>query len=142
MKVVKFHEDYQAEEHVFTRNSMWEFLDKQEELDDSMCDEDCNYYEWKYRIKVKDRIFSVPGEYLVEINVFFNKDYTEEKWREFITKDQLVEDGDYVKAWIETFGINKPVKSIADQCDYPPAYKRLQKQIDEKYGNGGFEKYT
>lgn len=133
MSKVKFVEDYQSGRDVFVRNGIWDYIDKYETLvDDRLV--------FRYRISANDSIHVVPEEYLVEIDYVINKDYTREGWHEFVMTDAIVEDGDYVKAWMEINGINKPVKDTADQCDYRPDWKRLQKKIDKLYGNGGFER--
>jgi len=134
MSKVKFHDDYQVGEHVFTRNSIWDFVDKYETLLPVSCDNACERFVFMYRIKTDCEILLVNGDVLVEIDHIINKDYTEEEWRKFITDDALVKDGDYVQAWINTFGINKPVKDSQDQCDYAPGWRRLNKEIEKKYG--------
>ena len=140
MSKVKFHNDCQVGEHIFTRNSIWDFTDKYMALIGG-CYTECPEYGYMYRIQTDYGILEVDQSCVVEIDYIINKDYTEEEWEKFITDDALVEDGDYVKAWINTFGINKPVKDRADQCDYNGDWVQLQKQIDDKYGeDGGFEK--
>ena len=144
MAKLKFIDNCQVEENVFVRNGVWEYIDKYETYLPISCDNDCARFVFMYKIQVDqlNKVLTVSGDYIAEIDGVINKDYTKEEWNAFITKDYLVEDGDYVKAWKETFNINDPVKDVTDQCDYNPAWKRLQVQIDKEYGNGGFETDT
>ena len=139
MNLVKFHDDTQVLGHVFTRNSVWEFKDSFDTLAPPDCDNACERFVRNYRIPTEIGLLTVTENDVVKIDLVINKDYTEEEWNAFIMHDALVEDGDYVKAWRETFGINKPVKESADQCDYTPEWKKLNVKIKEKYGTGGFE---
>ncbi len=140
MSKVKFTDDYQSGVDVFVRNSIWDYIDKFQTLVTESCDDDCDHFVYQYRIDVNGTIHTVPETTLVDINYVLNKDYTLEEWNAFIMKDAIVDDGDYVKMWESINGIEKPVKVVADQCDYNPAWKRIQKKIDKLYGNGGFER--
>jgi len=104
------------------------------------CFDECSTFGFVYRVKAGDIIHHIVETAVVEIDHIINKDYTEEEWEMFITQDALVKDGDYVKAWIQTFGINKPVKDSTDQCDYNGKWESLQKKIEKEYGpNQGFD---
>jgi len=138
MSKIKFHDDCRVDKFIFTRNSIWDFIDKYMTLV-SGCYTECAEFGYIYRVKTDYGIFNVNEGCVVEIDHIINKDYTEEEWEKFITDDALVEDGDYVQAWINTFGIDKPVKDRADQCDYTPEWRRLNKEIEAKYGTTTFK---
>jgi len=118
MQLIKFHDDYNVNGATFIRNGEYEFVDKHEEYHDDWI--------WVYRVEVNGVRYSVNGDCVVEIDSEqdkYNKDYTKEHWEKKITKDAMVKDGNYVKAWIKTYNINKPVKDRIEQTDYNGAWK-------------------
>lgn len=139
MAKIKFTDDYYVDGDVFVRNSIWDYIDKHEEFIPKNCDNNCNRFALVYRININDHIYSIPEDYIVEIDNIINKDYTEGEWDVFITKDAMVVDGNYVKSWEEANAINKPVKDVTDQADYDGRWRELNKRIKERWGNGGFE---
>jgi hypothetical protein len=141
MNRIKFIQDFNISGDTFVRNGVWDYIDKYEVLLPVSSSNPKERFVFIYRVEANETIYPVDGDYVVEVDAVLNKDYTQEGWNEFITEDKLVEDGDYVKSWIETTGIITPVKSTADQCDYNGEWKNLQKKIEKLYGdNGGFER--
>jgi len=123
---IKFVEDQQSGEDVFIRNGIYEYRTKYETVVDGK-------YLFMYVIDFEGKTYTVPDTCIVEVDKVINRDRTKESWREFVTQDLLVEDGNYTKAWKDTFGVTQN-KSI-DLCDYDSRWKRLQKEIEKKYGN-------
>ena len=139
MKLIKFISDYVEEDILIQRNSIYEYVDKREVLINDECEDECLRFGFEYKIEYEGELIYVGCDYIVELSIIpHNPDYTLEDFIKKMIKDALVKDGDYVKVWEKTFGINKPVKKVADQCDYNGEWKALQKEIDKKYGNGGF----
>jgi len=143
MSKVKFINNCQVEgalgtPYTFVRNGIWDYLDKYITLIDGEYDNE-PLFGYVYRIETDYGILIVVENYVVEIDYVINKDYTLEGWNDFIMTDAIVEDGNYVKVWEDINKINKPVKEVADQCDYNFTWRALQVKIDKMYGNGGFE---
>ena len=130
--IIKFHNDYTVDGITFPRNSEWEYYDKHNELviDDCL---DCSNWETIYRIQTDYGLHQIEGHYVIELDDTsrYNKDYTHEEWNKKITTDSLVEDGDYVRKWKETYNINKPVKDGAEQTDYGREWTKTKKRMDE-----------
>ena len=128
MQLIKFHENYSANGVIFVLNGEYEFVDKHEEYHDDWI--------WVYRVEINGVRYNVDGDCVVEITSNLdkpNKDYTWDQWKTKITHDTMVEEGNYVKAWKNSFGINDPVKEGVEQTDYDSGWKRTQKRIREYY---------
>jgi hypothetical protein len=139
MRLIKFISDYVKDDILIQRNSIYEYVDKREVLITEECEAECSKFGFEYKIEYEGELIYVGSDYIVELSAIpYNPDYTPEDFIKEMTKDALVKDGDYVKIWEETFGINKPVKEVADQSDYTGEWKALQKEIDKKHGDGGF----
>ena len=143
VKGIKFISTYSIPEQdvAFERNGLWEFKDKYESFDFELG------YIWIYRIEFEDEIFLIPSTEVVELEVrdLKNKDYTKQQWDKKITTDGYVDeiskDGDYVQTAKILYGINEPVKKIADQADYDKDWIATQKRMERffrqrKSGNG------
>ena len=138
MQKIKFHDDYNVNGMTFVRNSEWEFVDKHEEFDGE------DYY-WVYRVDINGVRYNIEDEYVVEYTSPeepYNKDYTKEGWREKVTRDALVKDGDYVNAWKQTFRINDPVKEGAEQTDYNSEWRKTEKRIRRHFSGGSNNRKT
>jgi len=136
---IKFHENYTIDRQVtFLRNSIWEYLDKYEFVDTDPCTDCADKIKWKFRLQVDGVIYTIPGTYIAELSdaeaEIYNNDYTHPAWNQKITTDAYVEDGNYVKAWKETFNIADPVKKRADQSDYRGEWYETKRRIDKRYG--------
>ena len=129
VKKIKFTDTYTIDNIGFERNSVWEYYDKYETINYGDGDE----FILMYRIKIGDDFYKIPEDVVVEFDETYNKDYTKEQWRKKITTDAMVKDGNYVKAWRETYGINEPVKPIADQNDYNWKWTELRRRMEEFY---------
>jgi len=142
--LIKFIENYVSkpgteDSYVFERNQLWEFTDKVHiKYVYTGCEPCEQVYGYAYRIRLESGVLHYIPEALVtciDSNELVNWDYTQKKWNEKITTDALVEDGNYVKVWEKTFGIAKPVKDRADQCDYSGEWWEVKRKIDEFYRN-------
>lgn len=139
MRLIKFISDYVSGDILIQRNSIYEYIDKREVVINDDCEDECLRFGFEYKIEYDNELIYVGSDYIVELTeVPYNPDYTPEDFEKKMTKDALAKDGNFVKAWEDTFGINKPVKKVADQNDYTGEWRSLQKDIDKKYGNGGF----
>ena len=138
MKKIKFHSDFVVGGVLFQRNSIWEYYDKHDEVAEEDCDESL-FWETIYRIKIDDSLYRIKGCYVVEVDDVgrYNKDYTKEQWRDKVTKDSMVEDGDYVKMWRKTYNINKPVKDRAEQTDYDSSWNSTARRAREYFKDKG-----
>jgi hypothetical protein len=99
----------------------------------------CDSPKYFYRICINDLLYLIPEDEVVELESeeIINHDHTPREWISSVTKDALVKDGNYVKAIMETFGMNKPVKEIEDQADYAGAWRRLYAEEKNQYRTNG-----
>ena len=125
MSFIKFHEDYNINGVTFTRNAVYEYVDKHEEYDGD--------WVWIYRVDVNGIRYSIDGEYVVEIDEKDNNDYTWDEWKKKVTTDAMVKDGDYVSHWKRINGINEPVKKTAEQTDYDSTWRKTEQRARKHY---------
>lgn len=131
---IKFTSDFSIDGVTFIRNSVWDYIDKHEEIVYDDCQECSPFWDIIYRVQTSEGVYRVSGYIVVEVDDVgrYNKDYTKEEWDKKITTDALVKDGDYVSAWRKTYNINKPVKDREDQTDYGSEWKETKKRMDSE----------
>jgi len=144
MQIIRFTDDYQIETLVFERNAYWEYYDSYQAYLPKPCEHCGEEYVTVFRILIDGVYYSIPHTTVVKLSNedVYNKDYTDKEWKKKITTDALVKDGDYVKAWKETFNINDPVKEDrSEQTDYDARWRdtarREKEYFERKDGDAG-----
>jgi len=134
VNLIKFISDYVIDNLIFERNGVWEYKDKIRTTIVPDCGDDClSVTGFVYRIEMNGKLYNIPESEVVVLQSrdIINKDYTKSQWNKDKSKDALVEDGNYVKANMETFGMEKPVKDIQDQSDYDGRWKEIKRKMDQ-----------